>query len=388
MKYTDISKQKRMAIYEPRNRGFSRFALLAIILLLIGSVLYIFRGKIRQAFNPVSIIANVSAANLLETDGRTNILVLGSDKRDAGAESGRVLTDTMMIISIGTVDNDIVMVSLPRDLWISNYSCTTDICNGAMYESTKLNAVYEFGGPNEVRKVVQDVTGIPIHYYALVDFNLFEQAITTLGGVNVDVKTAFTDNYYPIEGKENDTCGKSKEEINKTIEEIAKGTTSTELSFPCRFKTISFQTGVQSMDATTALEFSRSRHASGSEGTDFARAKRQQEVILAIKNKALSMQTLFNPVKLKGLYDAYSKNVDTNMDLKTLESFYLLSQQINFDKAVSIVLDDSTEADKGGLLYNPVDTTLYGGAWVLIPRSGDFSQVHAYMQKYIFGEKQ
>ena len=142
------------------------------------------------------------------------------------------------------------------------------------------------------------------------------------------------------------------------------------------------------MDATTALEFSRSRHASGTEGTDFARAKRQQEVILAIKNKVLSMQTWSNPVKLKGLYDAYAQNVVTNMDLKTLESLYLVSQQINFDKAVSIVLDDSTEADKGGLLYNPVDTTLYGGAWVLIPRTGDYSQIHAYMQKYIFGEKQ
>ena len=133
MKYTDISKQKKMALYEPRSKGFSKLILLAVILILIGVVLYIFRGKIKQVFDPVSIIANVSAANLLETDGRTNILVLGSDQRDAGAESGRTLTDTMMIVSIGMVDNDIVMISLPRDLWISNYNCTTDICGGALY---------------------------------------------------------------------------------------------------------------------------------------------------------------------------------------------------------------------------------------------------------------
>lgn len=375
MKYTDISKQKKMAIYEPRSKGFSKFILLAVILLLIGAILYTFRGKIRQVFNPISIIANVSASNLFETDGRTNILILGADTRDTGTESGHVLTDTMMIVSIGNIDNDIVMISLPRDLWIAKYH-------------DKINAVYELGGIEELRNTVLEVTGIPIHYYVLVTFDLFKQTIDVLGGIDVNVDNALTDNYYPIEGKETDSCGKSQAEAQKLIDEIFKNITSTELAFPCRFKTISFQTGAQTMDSTTALEFARSRHASGSEGTDFARAKRQQKVIVAIKDKALSMQTLFNPVKLKGLYDAYAKNIVTNMDLKTLESFYLLSQQINFDKAVSVVLDDRSEADKGGLLYSPVDTTLYANKWVLIPRTGDYSQIHAYMQKYIFGEKQ
>lgn len=378
MKYTDISKQKKMAVNEPRNKGFSKFILLAVILLLIGTVLYIFRGKIKQVFDPISIIANVSAANLLETDGRTNILVMGSDKRDAGAESGRLLTDTMMIISIGSTDNDIVMISLPRDLWVANYNCTTDICGGALYESTKLNAVYEFGGAGELKKVVQQITGIPIHYHVLVTFDLFEQAIAVLGGVDVNVENAFTDTGYPIEDMENSLCGIKPKEAAKL----------TESDFPCRWKTISFKTGIQAMDSKTALEFARSRHGDNNEGTDFARAKRQQKIIVAIKDKVLSMQTLFNPIKLKGLYDAYAQNVDTNMDLKTLESFYLLSQQVNFDKTVSVVLDNNSEADKGGLLYSPIDTTLYGGAWVLIPRTGDFSQIHAYMQKYIFGDKQ
>lgn len=366
MKYTDISKQKKMSLYEPRNNGFSKFIFLAVILFLIGTVLYVFRGKIKQAFNPVSIIASVSASNILETDGRTNILVLGSDVRNSGAESGRYLTDTMIIVSIGSVDGDIVMVSLPRDLWITEHY-------------SKLNAVYELQGMDALKNTLFEVTGIPIHYHVVVTFDLFEQAIDILGGIEVTVENAFTDYYYPIEGMENSTCG-------MTPEKIAKATG--EFDYPCRWKRIDFETGKQTMDATTALEFARSRHGTNNEGTDFARSKRQQKVIIAIKDKAMSLETLFNPTKVKGLYDAYSKNVDTNMDLKTLESFYLLSQQINFDKVVSVVLDDTSEADNGGLLYNPVDTTLYGGSWVLIPRTGDFSQVKAYMQKYIFGERQ
>lgn len=365
MKYTDLSKQRNMLAKEPKSKGKAKFILLIVILILIGAVLYVFRGKIKQVFNPISIIANVSAANLLETDGRTNILVMGADTRDAGVESGHVLTDTMMIISMGNVNNDIVMVSLPRDLWVPKYH-------------DKLNAVYELGGAEELKNTVYEITGIPIHYYVLVTFNLFEQAIDVLGGIQVNVDTAFTDKYYPIEGKENDLCGIKPEDALKLQE----------TDFPCRWKTISFQTGLQTMDATTALEFARSRHGDNNEGTDFARAKRQQKVILAIKDKAMSLQTLFNPIKLSGLYDAYAKNVITNMDLKTLESFYILSQQVNFDKNVSVVLDDRSEANNGGLLYNPVDTTLYGGKWVLIPRTGDYSQIHAYMQKYIFGGAQ
>jgi LCP family protein required for cell wall assembly len=365
MKYTDISKQKKMAIYEPKNKGFSKFVLLAVILLLIGSVLYLFRGKIKQVFNPISIIANVSASNLLETDGRTNILVLGTDTRAAGnAESSHALTDTMIVVSIGIVDNDVVMVSLPRDLWVSQYH-------------DKINAVYEIADIDALKSVVEEVTGIPIHYYGVVTFDLFEQAIKVLGGIDITVDNTFTDRYYPIEGMENSLCG-----ITGDTAKLK------ETDFPCRWKTISFAAGPQTMDATTALEFARSRHGNNNEGTDFARAKRQQKVIIAVKNKALSLQTLLNPAKLKGLYDAYSQNVVTNMDFKTLESFYLMSQQVNFDKVTSIVLDDSTDALNGGLLYNPIDSTLYGGKWVLIPRTGDYSQVHAYMQKYIFGEKQ
>jgi anionic cell wall polymer biosynthesis LytR-Cps2A-Psr (LCP) family protein len=260
----------------------------------------------------------------------------------------------------------------------------------------KINSVYAIDGVNnvtgeidrakgieELTKIVGNVLGIPIHYHAMVNFQLFEDTINLLGGIDVNVETAFSDYEYPVEGKEADNCGRSKEDIEKDIEDGKSYLQAT----PCRYLTATFAAGPQTMDGVKALQFSRSRHGTNNEGTDFARARRQQKVIMAVKDKALSLQTLINPQKLKDLYELYAKNIDTNIDLGTLQNFYLLSQQISFDKVESVVLDDRSEANDGGLLYAPEDRLLYGGAYVLIPKTGDYSQIHAYVQKYLFGAK-
>ncbi|MFZ2664105.1 MAG: LCP family protein [Patescibacteria group bacterium] len=369
MKYTDISKQRNILNKEPNNKGIIKFILLLTVLGVIAASLYIFKDRIKQTFNPITIVSNVAAANLKETDGRINVLVLGSDKRDMGAEQGRsTLTDTILVASIGTTDNDVVLISLPRDLWVSDYQ-------------TKVNAVYAYKGIDGLKEQIEKVMGIPMHYHILVTFNLFEQAIDVLEGIEVNVENTFVDKYYPIEGKENDTCGKTQEEIDKLGDKIS------EYDFPCRFERVEFGAGIQKMDGKTALKYARSRHGDNDENTDFARAKRQQKVIAAIKDKAFSLQTVLSPTKIKGLYDAYAQNVDTNIDFQTLENFYLLSQKLDFSKIISVVLDDRSDANSGGLLYHPVDSTLYGGAYVLIPQTGDFSQIHAYVQKYLFGDK-
>lgn len=261
------------------------------------------------------------------------------------------MTDTILLVSIGRVEHDVLLLSMPRDLYVEN----------SKGYSTKINAVYTLEGPEELQSVVEDVLGVPIHYYAVVDFNLFVNAINVLGGIDVNVQNAFTDYQYPIEGKE-----------NAPIEE--------------RYETISFAAGKQHMDGETALKFARSRKGDNNEGTDFARAARQQLVIEAIKEKALSLKTVTNASKIKELYDLYAEGIDTNLGFADVQGFYLLSQQINFDSIRSIVLDDRSEADKGGLLYAPIDTALYGNQYVLIPQSGDYSQIHAYVQRYLFGE--
>lgn len=340
---------------KPKNKS-KRFALIAFIFLaLIGLSIY-FAKTSKGLFDPISVVATFTAADLKETDGRTNILILGSDKRDTITDKAD-LTDTILVASIGRVSNDVVLISIPRDLWVQS-----DV------GYNKINAIYaisnladEDSGGKAISNTVNNVLGIPIHYYAVVDFKIFEETIDTLGGVTVNVEQSFTDNYYPIEGKE----------------------TAPEWE---RYETIKFTEGMQNMDGATALKYVRSRKGDNNEGTDFARAKRQQKVIMAIKEKASSLDVILNPAKVKELYDTYASNVDTNMNFSDIQGFYLLSKELNIQSIKSVILDDRSSAEDGGLLYAPTDTSLYGGAYVLIPQTGDFGQIHAYVQKYLFGE--
>jgi polyisoprenyl-teichoic acid--peptidoglycan teichoic acid transferase len=357
MKYSDVKIKKE---HKKKKTSPTKMAALVAAIVIIG--FFLVKNLKHGNFNPISIVTNVAAADLKETDGRINILVLGSDRRISGTVTSE-LTDTILVASIGRYTKDVVLISIPRDLWVED----------SRGYHMKINSVYALDsidpltgkidhtrGTQELTGIIEKLLDIPVHYYALVNFQLFTDIVDLLGGIDVNVDQAFTDYTYPIEGKENAPENE-------------------------RYETVHFSAGQQKLNGEQALKFARSRHGDNNEGNDFARARRQQKVIMAIKDKALSLQTIINPQKLIELYTAYSKNVETNMDLATLQNFYLLSQQINFDKVVSIVLDDRSAADSGGLLYSPEDTTLYGGAYVLIPRTGNYSQIHAYVQKYIFG---
>jgi LCP family protein required for cell wall assembly len=357
MKYMDMNsalvqkKAQDTISIAPKKSGKKKFMILGVVavFLILGGL---FAFKAGSIFNPVTIAGEISTANLKETDGRINVLLLGSDQRtQSKINEGSFLTDTILVASIGTVEKNVVLMSLPRDLWVKTPSGY----------STKINAVYSYGGSDELSKVVEDVLGVPIHYYAVINFDLFEDTIDSLGGVEVDVENTFTDYWYPVEGKEN-----APEDE--------------------RYQTITFKAGKQTMDGATALKFARSRKGNNGEDTDFARSKRQQLLILAIKNKALSASTLLSIDKITSLYKSYSDNVDTDIDLASAQGFFFLSRQVQFDKVKSIVLDDRSTSDQGGLLYSPEDKSLYGGAYVLIPRAGNFSQMHAYVQRYLFGD--
>lgn len=363
MKYTDV---KNLRIRNQKKKPGNTKLVAVFIFALIGAVvLFYFREKIKSAFNPISIVGKVSAAELQTTDGRTNILLLGSDDRKYGAETGKsTLTDTILVASIGSIDKDVVLISVPRDLWVkweTDQGTETYSKINAIYGYTTYNGE-KIGGIDNLTKTLNEVLDMPIHYYGVVTFELFKEFVDIMDGIEINVERSFTDYYYPIEGKE-----------NAPLEE--------------RYEVVSFEQGVQTMNGDMALKFARSRKGDNGEGTDFARSKRQQKVIMAIKNKALSIKTLVNPIKLKELYESYSKNVDTNIDFATVQSFYLLSQQIEFDKVISVVLDDRSQAIEGGLLYAPEDDTLYGGQYVLVPQTGDYSQIHAYVKKYLFGDK-
>lgn len=367
MTYVDLKSAKSSGVRKVSSRkkgGKNLGAYLPAIL--FGAVVLVLTlniGKIRSALasmvHPVNIVSSVTkGANvkLKADDGRTNILILGTDGRITGGQSGSQLTDSIMVVSVGKIAGDIVMISIPRDLWVKS---TT----GGYYKINWLYATFgakEGTGTQEVLSAVEEVLGIPVHYHVVINFALFKEVINILGGVDVNVETAFTDAWYPIEGME-DAQPES-----------------------ARYETVVFPQGLVKMDGDLALKYARSRHGDSGEGTDFARARRQQNLIKAVKDKALSTKTLLDFSKIKSLHDLYAKSLDTDLDLASIQLFYDLTKSNSFNNIRALVLDDRSEGENGGLLYNPADWTLYGNTYVLIPKAGDYFQIHAYIQKYLF----
>lgn len=306
---------------------------------------------------------------LKKVENNINILLLGTG---GGKHQGPDLTDTIIFASINPTQNRVVLVSIPRDLWIPDLKA-------------KINSAYAFGNLRQengglilVKAVVAKTLNQPIDYVVRIDFNGFVKAVNLVGGIDVDVERGFEDFEYPIEGSEDDLCGHSEEEL----EELTTASSQLE-AFPCRYIHIRFEKGIQHMDGETALQFVRSRHAKGDEGTDFARSKRQEKVIAAFKDKVFALETLVNPVKVIGLYSTIKDSIDTNIQQEEIDDFVRLAKKIEKANIRSMVLDYGDEKEeRAGLLVNPPISVEYGNQWALIPRvgNGDFSEIQEYVE--------
>lgn len=281
------------------------------------------------------------------SNGRTNFLLLGVK----GENNTDVpdLADTIIIASYHHQSKQITMISVPRDLWVDSLK-------------TKINAVFHYGqernppaGINLIQGSIQETLGIPIHYTAVINFLSFKQAVDLLGGVEINVETSFKDEHFPISGKEN--------------------------SYPinARYQTIEFKKGTQTMDGETVLKFVRSRQAEGEEGTDFARSKRQQLVIKALRSKLLSKKVIFNKSIRQSLYKIFQDNLITNItpkDYLPIARLILNSRKNAFN---SINLTDENSAEEIAILENP-PSFLYKNQWVLIAKDNNWPALKQFIQ--------
>lgn len=267
-----------------------------------------------------------------EKEGRINILLLG---RAGEHYPGKNLTDTVMVMSIDTEHKRVALLSLPRDLYVP-------IGVGDYY--TKLNSVYQYGLSNDtgvapLEQTIETITGLPIHYFVTLDFDSFEKVVDTLGGISIDVPRDLTDTRYP---------GKNYS-----------------------YETFHIEKGWQTLDGATTLKYVRERHADP-EG-DFGRAKRQQQVIQAIKNKAFSLGTLFNISTVNHLLDTLGDNVKTDMTIENMARFLELARTLD-TKNVTTAVVDAWKPDSllrvSHLQVGPV------AAFILVPRVGNWSEVH------------
>ncbi len=275
------------------------------------------------------------------SDDRINILLLGmgGEKHD-----GPYLTDTIILASIKPSSKQIALLSIPRDL-------SAPIPGYGWY---KINHADSFGeerapgtGAEVTRGVVSDLVGISIPYVVRVDFDGFVKMIDEIGGIDVSIDRSFTDTTYPI--------GETGE-----------------------VTTISFGEGWEHMDGTRALKFARSRHGGNSEGSDFARGKRQQKILAAVKTKVFSLGTLRSPAKIAAVLDALQNHVTTNFSPWELLAAGRLAGTLNTENIVTRVLDDGPD----GLL---TATTGVDGAYLLVPKKNDWNPVRELVQS-IFEE--
>lgn len=325
-----------------------------VVVALLGVSPFIWRVAAILIRVPAVMVSLLSpgAPNLEHTNGRTNILLLGTA---GGNHEGANLTDTMMVASIDLATNDVALFSLPRDLWIPTL-------NGG----GRVNAAYALG---EVKRkggglmlataIVEEVLNLPIHATLRVDFSAFERVIDQIGRITVDVERSFVDTRYPIAGKENDLC-------------------AGDTTYACRYETIGFEAGSQEMNGSRALKFVRSRNGDNDEGSDFARTRRQQKILEAVQRKILSASVLLQPGRVKGLLDTFGESIDTDIESDMLGEFYKLARRIRGSTLRSYMLEDESPS---ALLVNP-PIAQYREQWVLIPRDGNgkWDKIHAWVQ--------
>jgi LCP family protein required for cell wall assembly len=194
---------------------------------------------------------------------RLNVLLLGIDSRGETATTKN--TDTMIVLSLDPVNKTAAMLSIPRDVYIDRPGMFQD----------KINAAYAVGSYDLARRVVEDLLGIRLNAYALVDFEAFTQIVDAVGGVIIDVKRPVRDESYP-------TPDYGIERLDITA-------------------------GPQLMDGSTALRFARSRH----DTNDYSRAERQQLVISALRTRLADGDFLRG---LPALVDRVGSAVQTNFD--------------------------------------------------------------------------
>jgi LCP family protein required for cell wall assembly len=262
-----------------------------------------------------------------EGDGRINILILGIGGEGHEAPN---LSDTILVMSIDPKTKDAAMLSVPRDLYVK----IPPVPGKSLTQYSKINAANAYGGPELAEKVVSNVIGVPIHYYMLVDFSGFKQAVDSVGGIDVNVPKAIYDPEYPCDN---------------------------ELGGYCPFK---IAAGTQHMNGTIALRYARSRHST----SDFDRASRQQLIIAALKTKSMQLSTLTNPAKLSGLLDALGGHVKTDMQLNEMQKMATIAKDIDTSKLTNKVLDtagnDSLLVDGSGRIE--------GAGSIELPRRGNY----------------
>ena len=240
----------------------------------------------------------VSVAGHAE-DERITVLVMGIDRRPGEPFISR--TDTMMLLSVNPENNTASVLSVPRDLYVVIPGRGRDRINTAMvYGSAGNNPA---GGAALAMQTVEYNLGVPIDHYLLVDFNAFIRAIDSIGGITVEVPYDIHDPTFP--------------DMNYGYDPLY------------------IPAGTQQFDGEMALKYARTRH----QDNDFYRAQRQQQVLMAVRAKLLSMGPVEMVRQAPNLYRQIEDGVRTDLSLEQMGQLALIAKDIPKDNIQTAVLD-------------------------------------------------
>lgn len=269
-----------------------------------------------------------------EAEDQINIMLIGMGGE---GHDGPMLTDTLIVTRIRPSDGTVVMTSIPRDLLVSVPG----------HGWRKINSVNAYGEMEETgaggkltTETVESIFGIDIPYYVRIDFKGFKSIIDSVDGIDVYVERGFTDHSYPT--------------YNHGIQ------------------VVSFEKGWQHMDGETALRYARSRHGNNGEGSDFARSKRQQKVLAALKKKLTSFSTFRNPTAITNTLAALQANISTNLDIGEILRLANMARDIDRKNIKHSVLDNGADS--------PLVDKMVNGAYVLLPKNNDWNVLRQTVQ--------
>lgn len=263
-----------------------------------------------------------------ESKERVNILLLGIDRR-ADQKDEPTRTDTMIIATIDPYGKTAGMIAIPRDLWVP-----IPLDQGRVVED-RINTAHFYGdmyklpggGPALAKKTVQYNFGIKIHYYARVDFDAFERVVDTLGGVTMDIDRPLVDDAYPTE--------------NYGVMRIY------------------IPAGLQRLDGRTALQYARSRH----QDSDLGRNRRQQLVLMAIREKAMQLDIIS---KLPTLINEFNDStIKTDMNPSEILTLAKIGKEVDPSSIVNRSLDDK----------QLTRVITQSGADVLVPKRAELAKI-------------
>lgn len=260
-----------------------------------------------------------SAAQPADAAGRITVLLLGVDQRPDDPSPLR--TDTMIVLTVQPETNRAGMISLPRDLFVPIPGFDYSGKINTAFTVGEINK-YPGGGGALAKKTVSEFLGYPIDYTVTVNFDGFVEAIDAIGGIDVVVPKTIHDEEYPT---------------------IDYG-----------YQTFHIDAGLQHLDGESALKYVRTRKSPGDD--DFQRSQRQQQVLMATKNKLIE-DKLLTPVRLLELFRVVSQSVKHDIPANQLPNLLAVASRMQLDQIEQLVLDTR---------FAQIDANSKFG-WILVP---------------------